>query len=258
MSEHLVTEIAPSLVSPQFEDRKQQKESATLGMWVFLATEVLFFGGLFATYTIYRHLWPTAFRQGSLDLKWYLGGFNTGVLLLSSFCMAMAVHAAATGSNPGIVRWLTLTIVVGGVFLVIKGTEYYIEYKEHLVPGLNFSTTKPDESQVGPLVRGLDRFEEWFDRLTGQEEAIQREAPWPEQRKPQEELFMLFYFIMTCIHATHMIIGICVMLVLIAMARRRAFSAKYHNPVEMFGLYWHFVDIVWVFLFPTLYLLRQP
>jgi cytochrome c oxidase subunit 3 len=251
MSEHLVTELAPSLVSPQFEDRFQQKESSTLGMWTFLATEVLFFGGLFASYTIYRHQWPNAFRQGSLDLKWYMGGVNTAVLLISSFCMAMAVNAAAVGSNAKIIRYLILTIVVGAVFLAIKGTEYYIEYKEHLIPGLNFTLDKPSEEEVGPVVRGFDKFDKWFNKISPPVEEAAR-------RPQNEKLFMLFYFIMTAIHATHMLIGIAIMLVLIFMAKRGLFSAKYHNPVEMFGLYWHFVDIVWVFLFPTLYLLRQP
>jgi cytochrome c oxidase subunit 3 len=252
MSEHLVTELSHSDVSEQFEDRHQQKEAATLGMWAFLATEILFFGALFASYTIYRHRWPEGFRAGSMDLKWYLGAINTAVLLFSSFFMAMAVNAAAKGENGKIVRYLLLTIIVGTTFLGIKATEYYIEYREHLIPGSNFSLTKPDEEQVGGLVRSLNKLEHQFARHDDT-------APeTPTQRDRSEVLFMLFYFIMTAIHATHMIIGIGVMLVLIAMARRGVFSAKYHNPVEMFGLYWHFVDIVWVFLFPTLYLLRQP
>src|SRR5579864_8528927 len=128
MSEHLVTGSPHSLVQHQFEDRHQQKEASTLGMWTFLATEVLFFGGLFVSYTIYRHQWPNEFRQGSLDLKWYMGGFNTAVLLVSSFFMAMAVHAAAVGSNPRIIRYLAITIFVGSIFRCIKGMEYYIEY----------------------------------------------------------------------------------------------------------------------------------
>jgi len=248
MAEHIVTELSPCPVSDQFEDIPQQKHAATLGMWAFLSTEILFFGALFATYTIYRHLWPSGFREGSLDLKWYLGAINTAVLLFSSFLMAMAVNAAATGSNVRIVRYLALTIIVGAIFLGIKGTEYYIEYREHLVPGSNFSRLKPDESQVGPFVRGLDKFEHWFGKKSEK----------PAERQPQEQMFMFFYFVMTAIHATHMIIGIGVMIVLIVMAKRGVFSPEYHNPVEMFGLYWHFVDIVWVFLFPTLYLLRQP
>ncbi|HSU65744.1 MAG TPA: cytochrome c oxidase subunit 3 family protein [Tepidisphaeraceae bacterium] len=257
MSEHLVTEISRSLVPEQFEDRHQQKESSTLGMWTFLATEILFFGVLFASYTIYRHQWPDAFRRGSLDLKWYLGGLNTAVLLLSSFCMAMAVHAAALGNSGKIIRYLALTILIGGLFLAIKGTEYYIEFREHLVPGPNFRIDPPAEEQTGVVVGAFDKFEKWFhSSVLHDEDRYEHERHLP--RPGNEELFMLFYFIMTAIHATHMIIGIGVMIVLIVMAKRGAFSAKYHNPVEMFGLYWHFVDIVWVFLFPALYLLRQP
>ena len=252
MSEHTVTETSHSLVAHQFEDRHQQKEASTLGMWTFLATEILFFGALFVSYALYRHMWPAEFRQGSLELKWYLGAINTAVLLLSSFFMAMAVRSGAKGSNPKIIRYLVITIVIGSVFLSIKATEYYIEYREHLVPRLNFTTAPPSEDEAGSLVRRLDDFEKWFSQKTG----IPREQP--RDRRPQEELFMLFYFVMTAIHATHMIIGIGVMIVLIFMARRNKFSAQYHNPVEMFGLYWHFVDIVWVFLFPALYLLRQP
>jgi cytochrome c oxidase subunit 3 len=247
-----VTEISPSPVAHQFEEPAQQKEAATLGMWTFLATEILFFGALFVGYTIYRHLWPAEFREGSLELKWYLGGINTAVLLMSSFTMAMAVNAAATGSNSRVVRYLLLTILVGSLFLAIKGTEYYIDYREHLVPGSNFSRIKPEEQQVGRFVRALDRFDDWFN------EKVTHSPPVPRERKPQVELYMLFYFIMTGIHATHMIVGIAIMVVLIIMARRGMFSPAYHTPVEMFGLYWHFVDIVWVFLFPTLYLLRQP
>ena len=252
MSEHLVIESPHSLVQHQFEDRYQQKEASTLGMWTFLATEVLFFGALFVSYTIYRHQYPEAFRYGSLDLKWYMGGVNTAVLLLSSFFMAMAVHAAARGDNAKIIRYLVLTIVVGSVFLAIKGMEYYIEYRELLVPGMNFSQSPPAEDQLGTVVGGFDKFDKWFNSK------VSRPERKLEQRPQNEQLFMLFYFIMTAIHATHMIIGICVMLVLIWLAKRKTFSAAYHNPVECFGLYWHFVDIVWVFLFPTLYLLRQP
>ena len=251
MATHLATDITPGPVSHQFEDRHQQKDAATLGMWTFLATEVLFFGAIFASYTIYRHLWPEDFRQGSLDLKWYMGGVNTAVLLLSSFTMAMAVHAAALGNNSKIIRYLVLTILIGGVFLGIKACEYYIEYQEHLVPALNFATQRPDEKEMSAVGRGFEHFDEWLGKYIHPIDKAQ-------QRPHSEYLFFLFYFIMTGIHATHMIVGIGVMLVLIFMAKRGMFSAEYHNPVENFGLYWHFVDIVWVFLFPTLYLLRNP
>jgi cytochrome c oxidase subunit III len=215
-----MTEASSAHVAEQFADADQQHESATLGMWTFLATEVLFFGVLFVSYTICRLRWPEAFRAGSLDLKWYLGAINTAVLLGSSFMMALAVRAAALGDNRAIVRALLCTIGLAVLFLGIKGTEYYIEYREQLIPWLDFST------------RG-------------------------QERQPQEELFMTFYFTMTAIHATHMLIGIGIMLVLIWMTRRGKFSKAWHTPIEMTGLYWHFVDIVWVFLFPALYLLRN-
>lgn len=252
MSEHLVIDRAPGIIEEQFEDRHQQKEAATLGMWTFLATEVLFFGGLFAAYTIYRHEHEFAFRQGSIDMKWYLGAINTAVLLVSSFFMAMAVRAAAVGSNRLIVRYLILTIVVGTLFLCIKGTEYAVDYGERLVPGLNFTEARPTEEEMNGFTRAFSKFDNWFDMHVS---APVDKAP---RRPHDEQLFLLFYWIMTAIHATHMIIGIAVMLVLIVMARRKMFSAQWHNPVECFGLYWHFVDIVWVFLFPTLYLLRNP
>ena len=252
MTEHLVTEQSHGIIEEQFEDRHQQKEVATLGMWTFLATEVLFFGGLFAAYTIYRYKYADAFRQGSIDMKWYLGAINTAVLLVSSFFMAMAVRAAAVGSNGLIVRYLILTIVVGTLFLCIKGTEYAVDYGERLVPGLNFTEARPTEEEMNGFTRAFEKFDNWFDTHVS---APVDKAP---RRPHYEQLFLLFYWIMTAIHATHMIIGIAIMLVLIAMARRGKFSAEWHNPVECFGLYWHFVDIVWVFLFPTLYLLRNP
>jgi len=226
MAEDLVIESPHSLVEHQFEDRFQQKEAATLGMWTFLATEVLFFGGLFVSYTIYRHQYPEAFRQGTLDMKWYLGAINTAVLLLSSFFMALAVRAAAVGSNPKIIRYLVLTIVVGSLFLCIKATEYYIDYRERLVPALNFSEARPSEDELGGFTRTFDKFDEWFDSHVSP--PIGKAAVRPRN----EQLFMLFYFIMTGVHATHMIIGIAVMLVLIWMAHRRRFSVEWHNPVE--------------------------
>jgi len=240
-----------SAVHEQFRNADQQREAATLGMWTFLATEILFFGGLFVTYTVYRHRWPEAFREGSLDLKWYLGGINTGVLLLSSFFMAMAVHASQKGENSKIIRNLLITMLLAITFIGIKLTEYYVEYDEGLLPGKTFSIEEPPPSQQSALTRALAKFEYWFDPSAAHHAEV-------HHRKPQEELFMCFYFIMTAIHATHMLIGIGLMTWLILMARARRFSVAWHNPVEITGLYWHFVDTVWVFLFPILYLLRNP
>jgi cytochrome c oxidase subunit 3 len=221
----------PAYVEQQYEDIGQQTHSATLGMWLFLATEVLFFGVLFTSYTVYRTRWPEAFRHGSEDLKLWIGGINTAVLLTSSLFMALAVRNAKMGNDRGIVLHLGLTMLFALIFLSFKGYEYSLEAHEHLVPGINFTTISPDDAAKPPA----------------------EQHPRPEQ----ERLFMLFYFIMTAFHATHMLVGISIMIVLIVLARHRRFSAAYHNPVEIFGLYWHFVDIVWVFLYPALYLLRQ-
>jgi cytochrome c oxidase subunit 3 len=221
----------PAYVEQQYEDFGQQTQSATLGMWTFLATEILFFGVLFMSYAVYRTRWPDAFRAGSRDLKIWIGAINTVVLLTSSLFMALAVRSAKQGNNRGVVAHLGVTIALGLIFLGFKGFEYSLEIHECLVPGVNFTTIPPDEASKPPS----------------------QQHPRPEQ----ERLFMLFYFIMTAFHAIHMIVGIGVMSVLIVLTRRGHFSAAYHNPIEIAGLYWHFVDIVWVFLYPTLYLLRQ-
>jgi cytochrome c oxidase subunit 3 len=219
-----------SVVAHQFEDADQQREVSTLGMWTFLATEVLFFGAVLTAYGVYRLRWPEAFRQGSIDLKWYLGGFNTLVLLVSSFFMALAVRSAQMGQQKKLIFNLWLTVILGALFLVVKGTEYYIEYQEGLVPGpITFQTTPPPESQENRFIHAFTRFEHW----------IQPETQAPGERvvrPPQERLFMTFYFILTGIHATHMIVGLGVMLTLIFLAHRGKFTAAYHNPVEVAGL----------------------
>jgi cytochrome c oxidase subunit 3 len=246
-AEHLPS----SHVEEQFHNADQQREAATLGMWAFLATEVLFFGGLFVAYAVYRIRWPEDFRHGSLDLKWYLGGFNTGVLLLSSFSMALAVRASQVGDNPRIIRYLLITMLLAITFVGIKFVEYYVEYDEGLLPGRSFRAESPAPSEESALARALGRFEATVTP------AAHREAE-ENRRTGHEQLFMCFYFILTGIHATHMLIGIGLMTVLVLMARRKKFSASWHNPVAITGLYWHFVDTVWVFLFPILYLLRNP
>ena len=220
-------------------------------MWAFLATEVLFFGGLFVAYAVYRIRWPNDFRDGSLDLKWYLGAFNTAVLLLSSFSMAMAVRASQKGENSRIIRYLLITMALAVAFVGIKFVEYYVEYDEGLLPGKTFRAEEPQPSQQSALTRSLGKFEA---RIT----PAAHNADEKSRRTEHEQLFMCFYFILTAIHATHMLIGIALMTVLAFMARAKKFSAGWHNPVEITGLYWHFVDTVWVFLFPILYLLRNP
>ena len=198
-----------------FYDMDQQLEASTLGMWIFLVTEIMFFGGLFMAYLLYRHWYPSDWAAASNHLDVVLGGANTAVLIFSSLTMAMAVRSAQVGSRKGQIWWLIGTILFGATFLVVKYFEYASKFEHHLVPGPNFDPTLPK----------------------------------------QQQLFFSLYFIMTGIHALHMVVGIGIMLVILAMAWRGKFGPKYYGPVEVSGLYWHFVDIVWIFLFPLLYLL---
>jgi cytochrome c oxidase subunit III len=201
-----------------FEDLKQQKESATLGMWLFLVTEIMFFGGLFTAYLVYRFQYPEAFAAGSHHLDIALGGVNTVVLIASSLTMALAVYAAHHGKKKLQVLFLLATIVLGAGFLGIKSVEYAHKFHEHLVPGPHFN------DHGGP-----------------------REV----------QIFFSLYFAMTGMHAFHMIIGMVILLVLTLQAAKGKYDQVYSTPVEMTGLYWHFVDIVWIFLFPLLYLIGR-
>ena len=198
-----------------FYSMEQQFEASVLGMWVFLVTEIMFFGGLFMAYLVYRHAYPEAWVAGSHHLNVPLGATNTAVLICSSLTMVLAVRSAQVGKKTGLLVNLVLTILLGSTFLVIKYFEYKSKFEHHLVPGPNFDPALP-----GP-----------------------------------EQIFFSLYFIMTGIHAAHMVVGIVLMLVMLAMAWKDKFSPAYYNPVEISGLYWHFVDIVWIFLFPLLYLL---
>jgi len=203
----------------QFDDIEQQHESAALGMWIFLATEVMFFGGMFLGYAVYRGVYHPAYAQASRHLDVLLGGINTAVLLCSSLTMALAVHAAQLGGRRTVVLFLLATMLLGSVFLGIKGLEYYHKYEERLIPGSHFEFSGPNTNHA--------------------------------------QIFFSFYFVMTGMHALHMIVGIGIMLVMIMLTWRGNFSAEYYFPIEMSGLYWHFVDIVWVFLFPLLYLVDR-
>jgi cytochrome c oxidase subunit 3 len=206
----------------QFEDMDQQREAGSLGMWVFLVTEVMFFGGLFATYIIYRALYLPAFETGSRLLNVKFGAVNTAVLIGSSLTMALAIHAAQDGKKKSEqVMYLVLTMILGAIFLFLKfNFEWRADYHEHLIPGFGF-IIRPEWGAAGPHV----------------------------------PLFFCFYFFMTGLHAMHMIIGFCILGTLTVMAHRGRFNSEYYAPLEVSGLYWHFVDIVWIFLFPLLYLI---
>jgi cytochrome c oxidase subunit III len=206
-------------VAHQFDDSHQQHAAASLGMWAFLTTEVLFFGGMFLAYTVYRLLFSQVFSHASNHLDIWLGTINTAVLIASSLSVVVAVHAAQE-NNPRLLFWmLLLTVALGLLFLGIKFTEYHHKYEEHLIPGLDF-------------------------RYAGDQSA-------------QAAIFFSLYFAMTGMHALHMIIGIGVFLVLAWEARRGRYSNAYFTPVELSGLYWHFVDVIWIFLFPLFYLLGR-
>ena len=200
----------------QFDDAEQQRQAGALGMWVFLVTEIMFFGGLFTGYTVYRSAYPAAFAAASHELDTLIGTINTAVLIASSLTMALAVHASQTGRRRSLLGSLLATMALGTVFLALKAVEYAHKFAHHLVPGPSFAFHGPDPAHA--------------------------------------QLFFSFYFVMTGMHALHMVIGLGLMTYLVVAARRGRFSPEYNNPVVVGGLYWHFVDIVWIFLYPLLYL----
>jgi len=223
-----------------FENMEQQREAGTLGMWVFLVTELMFFGGMFLAYTLYRSAYPQAFASASNHLDITLGALNTGVLIFSSFTMAMAVYFTQTGKPRPQVICLVLTLLLGFTFLGIKAVEYHDKYNDHLIPGrlIPGRPFGPEVAQEGdPDPHKLHLL--------------------PGATVRQVELFYWLYFAMTGMHALHMIIGAGLLTFLLIFSLKGRFDPEYHSPVEVIGLYWHFVDIIWIFLFPLLYLLGR-
>jgi cytochrome c oxidase subunit 3 len=224
-----------------FENMEQQREAGTLGMWVFLATEIMFFGGMFFSYTLYRTKYPEAFASASNHLDLTLGAVNTVVLILSSLTMALAVYSAQTGKRRNLIICLALTIVLGLTFLGIKAVEYHDKYVDNLIPG-QLIPGRPFNPQVQEPGNPYDKHKLHL---------------LPGATVKNVEMFYWIYFAMTGMHAVHMIIGVGIMLVLLYSAWKGRYGPEYHNPVEISGLYWHFVDIIWIFLFPLLYLLGR-
>jgi cytochrome c oxidase subunit 3 len=214
-----VAETVESPLQHHFASLEQQFEASALGMWAFLITEIMFFGGLFTLFTVYVSTYAEAFAEGSKHLDLVLGAVNTVVLIGSSLTMAMAVRSAQVGRRKGLLLFLALTTLLGLVFLGIKAMEYAHKFEQHLVPGSGFSFDSPVARHV--------------------------------------QLFFSFYFAMTGMHALHMLVGVGILSVLLVQAWRGSYSAEYFNPVEISALYWHFVDIVWIFLFPLLYLVAR-
>jgi cytochrome c oxidase subunit 3 len=236
----------------QYQTLEQQKESATLGMWTFLITEILFFGGLFLTYTINRHTYAQVFAFSSRTILLSWGAINTVVLIGSSLTMAMAVWSAQVGKKKLVTIFLILTLVLGTVFLGIKAVEYHDKYIEHHIPGLGFDMYYCTSN---PSVCHLD------DKAVEREKKELQEAEDKSGSRvavnAHSQLFFSLYFGMTGLHALHMIIGAGLLLWLIIESMKGRFTPQYNTPVENVGLYWHFVDIVWIYLFPLLYLIDR-
>lgn len=222
----------------QYQTLEQQKDSATLGMWFFLVTEVLFFGGMFLTYTINRSTYPIAFAWGSNTLDIKLGTINTAVLILSSLTMAMSVWSAQMNKKKLLTFFLICTLILGLGFLGIKFIEYSQKFEHHLIPGHNFDLTYHTE---GP--NGAAELQKAFQEDPG--------------LTAHTQLYVSLYFAMTGLHALHMIVGAGLVFWLIVQSVKGRFSGSYNTPVEIIGLYWHFVDIVWIFLYPLLYLIDR-
>jgi cytochrome c oxidase subunit III len=296
----------PPGLQHQFEDMKQQEESVSLGMWAFLVQEIMFFGGLFTVYLVFRSRYPMAFAAGSNHLDVVMGFANTLVLIVSSLTMALAVFYAQKGNRNMQVIMIILTMFFGTVFLGVKAYEYTDKYNHGLVPfsGLNRrikeekhdepSTTverpsgvemesrknnsleTPEAEHQGEKHHANPRGEFQWNDEDGHGTKIVLEARQKGYLTEYEKngyftngeydnakftdkirIFFWIYFVMTGLHALHMIIGLGLMTWLLIMAWRGTYSAEYYSPVEISGLYWHFVDIVWIFLFPLLYLLGR-
>ena len=208
---------ASIFLAPHYNTLQQQSGAASFGMWVFLATELMLFGGLLTAYAVYRVVYMDGFAEGSRHLDLLLGGTNTAVLICSSVTMALAVQSVKTGARGRLLLFLAATAVLGTLFMTIKGVEYWKHGVDGLVPGI----------------------------------AWRYDGPFPQA----VQLFMLAYFALTGLHAVHLTIAISMVVVLLWMAWRGAFPPAHFAPIEVIGLYWHFVDIVWIFLLPLLYLL---
>ncbi len=200
-----------------FETIEKQDSAVRLGMWLFLATEVLLFAGLFLGYTVYRHFYHEAFHEASRHLDLWAGATNTVVLITSSLTVALAYWAIKQDKQKLCAGLLIFTIVCACVFLVIKAIEYHHKFEEGALPGA------------------------WYH--------------FAEVTAPGANLYYTIYFLSTGLHAIHVIVGMSILIWVLARVLKGHFSSSYFVPVELGGLYWHLVDLVWIFLFPLLYLI---
>jgi cytochrome c oxidase subunit 3 len=207
---------APGRLAHHFPDMKTQEHAARMGMWIFLSTEILLFAVLFTAYAIYRFLFPVGFEEASKLAHVAMGATNTVVLITSSLTVALAIHYARHGENRKVVGLLAITIGFGAVFMVLKGYEYYHHYLEGQLPGRLYH----------------------FAGVQG----------------PGVSMYFTVYFLMTGLHGLHVLIGMSLLAWVAVRAWRNEFGPGYSTPVELSGLYWHLVDLIWIFLFPLLYL----
>lgn len=291
----------------QFDNMEQQREAGSIGMWAFLVQEVMFFGGLFMAYLLFRYTYPMAFAAGSNHLNVWWGFLNTLVLIASSLTMALAVYCSQTGKQKWLCIFIVLTMIFGATFLGVKAIEYKDKYDHHLIPfevgGMKFEWNRSQwheahdralkgKETLPPEIEALIKKEEEHEAAEHSPETKQGDLGEVKQSLPEKtatypiytgdkklfehasekekklyedpsmwerkvQLFYWIYFTMTGLHALHMIVGLGIMAWLLFTAYKGRYSPEYHSPVEISGLYWHFVDIVWIFLFPLLYLLGR-
>jgi cytochrome c oxidase subunit 3 len=251
--EHAEHEARPEL-RHHFAEVEQQRNAASLGMWWFLGTEIMFFGGMFCAYLIYRRWYFPEFAVASRSLDLGIGAFNTTVLICSSLTVAMSVRAAQLGNRKLQVRMLLLTLLFGLSFIGIKGVEWHSKYVEHHIPTFDYNVVGGEGDLVFKNAKflGIDKLQ---NDPTKARQLREREAEIQQHTK----IFYSLYFALTGMHAIHMIVGVGIFVVITWMAHKDRFTPEYHTPLEIAGLYWHFVDIVWIYLFPLLYLIdRKP
>lgn len=255
-----------SFLAHQFDTPQRQFRAGKLGMWIFLATEVLMFSGLFCAYAVYRQGHPEVFQRAAQYLNWKLGALNTVVLISSSLTMAWAVYCACTGQPRRLCLMLALTLLLGAGFLGVKAVEYHDKWKHHLLPGARF------EPHRAPPVRGsapppaAPKSAAATDVWTGPPpgvaprglapESAAQETSAPAELPRRAHVFFGIYFLMTGLHGLHVIAGMIAIAWLLRRARRGDFGREYYTPVDLVGLFWHLVDIIWIYLFPLLYLIR--
>ena len=227
----------PAFLAHHFDTPSQQFDAAKLGMWLFLAQEILFFSGLFVAYFIFRAWYPEAFSVGSHLLDWKMGALNTVVLLTSSLTAALAVRSAQTGNRSQTTMLLVATIGLAAVFMVVKYFEYAHKIHVGFLPG---SLWQPDAHGIEEVRHAID---------AAHSNAGSGLLPY------QVRTFFGIYFVMTGLHGLHVLIGMGLMVWMIMRNNRGDFSSEYYTPVDLTALYWHLVDLVWIYLFPLLYLI---